>query len=79
MSTPGDGLRDSFQRLLIAELVELRVTGCEPPLDQDVVVAAAERVYIGAALGLARRDGRRGLAWLLARYLRTIQPASARK
>lgn len=73
-------MRESFRlRLLwevglIDELVDMRMSGYEPPLCGAVVEAAAKRVTVRWALELARRDGRRLLAWFLARYLTSIRP-----
>jgi hypothetical protein len=74
-----EAVRESFTRLLIDELVDLRMDGCEPPLDRLVVIAAADRLHIREALRLARRDRRWVLAWLLARYLPDIRPKSAHR
>lgn len=74
MTDPRAAFHRQLVEQLVEELVELRMGGCEPPLDGPVVLAAADRVAIRRALELARRDRRWLLARLLAWYLPTIRP-----
>jgi hypothetical protein len=84
VSCSEDNLRQGFGDLLrfevgiVDELVDLRLSGYEPPLNAAVVQAAANRVKIRWVLAMASQDRRWVLAWLLARYLDTVRPASGR-
>jgi hypothetical protein len=84
VSSPEDNLCQGFGDLLrfevgiVDELVELRLSGYEPPLNAAVVQAAGKRVKIRWVLEMVRQDRRWVLAWFLARYLDTVQPTSGR-
>jgi hypothetical protein len=63
VSTPEEDIRECFCHQirfevgLINELADMRMNGCEPPLNAAIVAAAARRTEIRRTLELAREDG----------------------
>lgn len=71
--------RRMFVEELAASVADLVDGASEPPfqITEVQVSRAADLVYVRGALARGIRDRRPVLAWLLRRYLRTLEPGGA--